>query len=290
MRIDPGVPLVWRTPTTVQFGVDRPLVRLDDVDAVDEHLLHALSVGAPRAALDAVASFCGGDARRVDALLQVIAPVLDQHRPLRPRPTLAVTGVGEAAEHVTAVLAASGFDVLPDGTPELVVLVADHTVAPAQFLPWLADDIPHLPIVFGDAGATVGPLVQPGSTPCLHCGHAHRADDDPAWAAIAAQLTDRDAGERAHRLAARAAVAAVELVDEDWSVAGRIALRIDFDGARTEEPRQFHPACACRSLRSVPQPLSGDVAARSHRGSGTAPGSGRPNQPTSAGAADAALG
>lgn len=290
LKLDPGVPLVWRTPTTVQFGVDRPLVRLDDVDAIDEHLLHALSLGTPRAALDAIASFSGGDARRVDALLQLVAPALEHRRPLPRRPTLAVTGTGEVAGHVTAVLGASGFDMLADGTPELAVLVADHTVHPAQFLPWLADDIPHLPIVFGDAGATIGPLVQPGTTPCLHCAHAHRADDDPAWAAIAAQLSGRNAGERTHRLAAHAAIAAVELVEGDWSAAGRIAIRIDFDGARTEEPRDFHPDCGCRSLQTIPQPLNGADAARSRRETGTATGPGRPSPPTSADAAGAALG
>jgi hypothetical protein len=35
----------------------------------------------------------------------------------------------------------------------------------------------------------VGPLVLPGLTSCLRCADLHRRDRDPAWTALAVQLT-----------------------------------------------------------------------------------------------------
>src|SRR5690606_13892242 len=80
----------------------------------------------------------------------------------------------------------------PDaGAPTVVVLVGHYVLEPADHGEWLSRDVPHLPIVIGDTGAVVGPFVEPGVGPCLHCLQLHRTDTDAAWPAIAAQLWGR---------------------------------------------------------------------------------------------------
>ncbi len=48
--------------------------------------------------------------------------------------------------------------------------------------------VAHLVAGVRETTAVVGPLVLPGRTGCLHCGDLHRADRDPAWPVVAAQL------------------------------------------------------------------------------------------------------
>lgn len=50
--------------------------------------------------------------------------------------------------------------------------------------------VPHLPVRVRDGAGLVGPLVIPGVSSCLCCADLHRADRDPAWPALAAQLRD----------------------------------------------------------------------------------------------------
>lgn len=50
--------------------------------------------------------------------------------------------------------------------------------------PLMRTGTPHLPIRFVDGTAVLGPLVVPGSTACLRCLDAHRAEEDPAHYAV----------------------------------------------------------------------------------------------------------
>jgi hypothetical protein len=49
--------------------------------------------------------------------------------------------------------------------------------------------LPHLVVGVRETTAVIGPLVLPGQTTCLRCADLHRADRDPAWPLLAAQLT-----------------------------------------------------------------------------------------------------
>ena len=102
-----------------------------------------------------------------------------------------VTGAGALALRLAAMIGESGRLADSVDAPGLVLLVADWIVSPADHARWLNRDIPHLPIVLGDRGVTVGPFVEPGSGPCLHCVHLSRTDDDPAWPVLATQLWGR---------------------------------------------------------------------------------------------------
>jgi hypothetical protein len=77
----------------------------------------------------------------------------------------------------------------PSSTVDLQIVTTGTPVSQpvARFL--AADNRPHLICgVWGDS-AVIGPLVLPGRSSCLRCADLHRRDRDPAWPALAAQLS-----------------------------------------------------------------------------------------------------
>ena len=193
LKVGAGVPLVWRSPSSLQFGVDRPLVVLDDVDAGTERMVAALVPGISRTGFDMMARTAGLTAESADELLRRLEPVLETES-AAPEFRVAVEGDGPLADELRRVLGADGVLAAPDGrAPNLAVIVAGWVIAPEDHGSWLRRDIPHLPVVIGDGGVTVGPLVEPGNGPCLYCVQLTRTDDDPSWPAIATQLWNRPA-------------------------------------------------------------------------------------------------
>jgi ThiF family len=73
--------------------------------------------------------------------------------------------------------------------PDLAVLTGRHGPELAAGL--LADEVPHLTATAGEAIGIVGPLVIPGRSACLHCLDLARADRDPAWPQVLAQIIGR---------------------------------------------------------------------------------------------------
>ena len=73
--------------------------------------------------------------------------------------------------------------------PDLVILTGSQGPELAAGL--LADGVPHLAVAAGEAIGTVGPLVLPGRSACLHCLDLARSERDPAWPMVLAQLIGR---------------------------------------------------------------------------------------------------
>lgn len=73
--------------------------------------------------------------------------------------------------------------------PDLVVLAMDEPIEPDCRAALHARDCAHLPVSLRVDHGVVGPLVLPGLTSCLRCADLHRLDRDPAWNALAAQLS-----------------------------------------------------------------------------------------------------
>jgi bacteriocin biosynthesis cyclodehydratase domain-containing protein len=69
----------------------------------------------------------------------------------------------------------------------LVVLSPAGPVVPPEWLMRVRAR-PHLPVAVRETSAVIGPLVLPGVSPCLRCLELARADRDPAWPVLAAQL------------------------------------------------------------------------------------------------------
>ena len=197
LKLADDVATVWRTPTSLQLGIDAPRVVIDEVGAGEERLITALRRGISPSGWSMLARDSGVTEQRAGDLLAALEPVL-AHAAAPASGHALVLGDGPISTSLAALLHDAGRLARPDDTksrrrPALVVLVAPWVVGPEDAQHWLRRDVPHLPVVASDRSVTVGPFVEPGSGPCLYCGYLTRSDADPAWPAIAAQLWGRPA-------------------------------------------------------------------------------------------------
>lgn len=107
---------------------------------------------------------------------------------------VAVCGSGPVAAPLTDLLTRTGLAVrrgqpAAHGPADLTVLVG--RLQPGEAAALARARQPHLAVTAAEAIGIVGPLVQPGSTACLRCLDMHRAEQDPAWPRVAAQLDRR---------------------------------------------------------------------------------------------------
>lgn len=258
LQLDPRHPLVWRTPTTVQLGVDDVRV-VAELTPAHEHLLYAVRRGVPRHALDVLAEHQGLTAADVDDFLGLIAPAL-RTPPSAPQPLrVLIEGCGETAEAI-----ARAVEPAPDGEiPDVTVIVSHFVIDPAQSVRWLSRDIPHLPVVISDAEARVGPFVLGGEGPCLHCLDRERADRDPAWTAIETQLFGvrslLDRGDFAQDLASVATRMLHEFEREGRRSSRAVSITVSPTAPQRVDVHRPHPECGCRSLEESATAPSSDA-------------------------------
>lgn len=274
IRLDPAHPPLWRDAETLQFGLD-DVARLEEPEPWELRLLDDLTTGLTDLAWAAVLSERRIPRARAEALLAELQPVLVSERPT-PHLVLEVgRGVPAAtAEHVAAAMERAGAVVRvarwpqehgPDHAADLVVLLGGHVLEPGRAAALLAADVPHLPLLFDDVGASVGPVVRPGETACTACTTAHARDADAAWPIVASQLVGRPVTVDPD-LAVEAARIAVQLVSGPNGSAGRsVRLRAD-DPHRQWRTHRPHEDCGCRSL-------AGSATASDRSGHALAPSS-----------------
>jgi hypothetical protein len=138
--------------------------------------------------------------------------------------------------------------------PSLVILADTHRrELPAALC---RDRIPHLAVSASEAIGVVGPLVLPGRSACLRCLDLTRAERDPAWPLILAQLTGRAATDPAGcdavlaaMVAAQATAQALAFIDRGPAsvavISGTLELVLpDWRWRRRTWPR--HDRCGCR--------------------------------------------
>ena len=119
--------------------------------------------------------------------------------------------------------------------------------------------VPYLAVGLRDGTATVGPLVPPAGTPCLNCVDLHRADRDPDWPALAAQLAGPPVDEPYAITTAiiAAGVAAAEVLQYlDGGAPETLGATLEVTGSAPPRRRSWppHPRCHCarRRLRHRP--------------------------------------
>jgi bacteriocin biosynthesis cyclodehydratase domain-containing protein len=142
----------------------------------------------------------------------------------------------------------------PGPRPDLAILVGRHPLDLRAAL--MRAQVPHLSASADEAIGVVGPLVVPGRTACLTCLDLTRADLDPAWPLILAQLDSRQPdppacdAPLAAAVAAQAAAQALAFIDRD-APAGPVTdgtLELVLPGwqwRRRTWPR--HNGCSCGS-------------------------------------------
>ncbi|WP_212833667.1 hypothetical protein [Catellatospora sp. TT07R-123] len=115
--------------------------------------------------------------------------------------------------------------------------------------------VPHLALGVRDGTAVVGPLVPATGGPCLHCLELHRADRDPCWPDLAAQLVqavpERDPCAAATRVTAAGFAAAEVLAYLDGAEPTTIGTTVEINGVAPWRRRSWapHPACDCTRRR-----------------------------------------
>jgi bacteriocin biosynthesis cyclodehydratase domain-containing protein len=194
LKLDERFPIVWRSPDSLQLGADVPLVLFEGVSSAQERMIAALAAGVSRPGLSMIGVSAGASESEVVDLLDAVTPALLPIQPPAISARVALCGSGQTADRLEEILRGSGITVDRSEeatTTQLAIIVASYVIEPSAHRLWLSRDIPHLAIVFGDVSVRIGPIVEPGSGPCLHCLELTRTDADPAWPAIASQLWGR---------------------------------------------------------------------------------------------------
>lgn len=276
LRLPPGVPIVWRSPTELQLGgtTVRAVIKSPSVSA--ERFIESLRSPGTLEQFHERGARLGLSSAEVRALLDSVSTLLDappsQQRKRSARtarsgsgrpPVVLVRGTvagDDIAEHIAALGCAvrrAGEDYQPPLPAEigLVVDCADYVLPPRRYTPLMAADVPHLAVIAEDDGATVGPFVLPGRTPCVRCDDLNRLDADRSWAAIATQLavTSRAPLSRLTKELVRSLVsnsvsswltdgtASAYCASDTWTID---ALTCEIRRTR----RSFHDECGCRAL------------------------------------------
>lgn len=261
LRLAPSHPPLWRTESSLQLGSDGG-VRIDDVTGWQEQLLEALRDGVPDAMLLPLARSLGASPDAAEAFIARIGGALVPG----PADTLAVqaelpSDIGYAeSEAFTHGWSAAGLRprsitrwVREDHDPSMpVIVVADGIVDPRRAAALMASDITHLPVALAGDRIVVGPLVIPGVSACLACLHAHRADADPGWPLVAAQLVGRSRTPTDPGLAIEAAVLSARLLRaaSTLGTSGAASLSVTLSSAhvrRVWHAHHPHARCLCRS-------------------------------------------
>lgn len=277
LRIDPRFPLVWRSPSSLQLGVDDPPVVLATVSEAEERIIAALVVGVGRSGLDMIARDAGMADGGLSALLSALRPALVAPMAVAPSSPVTITGVGPTARLIASTLRLSGVPMVADSEETgIAIIIAHYVIAPELHGHWLRRDLPHLPVVFGDTVVRIGPIVEPGTGPCLYCLELYRIDADPARPAIASQLWGRASPAESALVSSEVAAIVARMMitrlargigADAESVAESIELEAA-TGTRTVRQWLPHPNCGCISVggagaSAVPQGIA--TAAEPHR-------------------------
>ena len=302
IRLNPQFPVVWRTPDSIQIGIDRPITVVDHVSIALERVVNLLRVGLPRTSIVMKGREVGATDDELAALLQALRPALiatgedrvddadagspaPDARAVSARTFVCVDGAGPTARGIARSVAGLGipvrtipFDSMSSEnhddhsnahhhrvSPQLgtlgssmavAVVIGHYALDPRRPGRWLRRDVPHLPVLFGDSAVHIGPFVEPGIGPCLYCVELHRVDLDPAWPAIAYQLSERLAPTETARISMEvtALVAGIvaDRVETGRSELAAVSLTLDAaTGRLTRRAHLPHAHCGCRALSEI---------------------------------------
>ena len=232
-----GRPPEPQTPAGHRFLAD---LAAQDLVVGAADLGDALATAQDRSAVAAAFAQFGTDAPRRLAARSAARIDVDASEELRRSVArlLRASGTGHArgAADATALLVVRGGE-LRRGTLDPVVRAG----------------LPHLVVIGGPAGVTLGPFVVPGLTACLRCVDAHRGETDPRRATVVeqcAQAAPRSGAEPRDPALLEMALAwavrdLVSFVDGDqpatWSTSVELGPGLEV------VPRQWprHPHCGC---------------------------------------------
>jgi len=280
-----SVPLVRRTSSSVQFGVDDPVL-IDGLTDDDLGLIDRLCRGCESADYLEAADRAGLSRTRALSLLDLlteagvltppeaasggsvvrdfaesyaalhgVGPVATANA-IRSRPVIVL---GHDPQIVSEALGEAGFDatvvesadqaIAAGAEHGMTVLVSRLTANIGDASRLFADDADHLVVRIGDERCDIVP-VRPGVTPCATCAVLHTRDEDEGWFDGWRQLAVRSRHALVDPLLVRAAATETARMLRATTVGlaefGPV-VRIDArTGRRSQEAAAFHPDCDCR--------------------------------------------
>lgn len=140
--------------------------------------------------------------------------------------------------------------------PDLVVLADALVPDPAVVDRLRSRGLAHLVVRLRDGAGIIGPAVLPGRTPCLTCLDLTRAERDPRWPEVSAQLVGVPGGGDPATAAATAALAVVQclaLLDGTGPAPPVLGATLEVDLRAGTVTRRSWPAragCRCGAHRS----------------------------------------
>ncbi len=251
-------PVLWRTPNSLQVGVDDPVLTLDDIPDQAAPLIHALQSGVSRQGYNLLAKQLKVSPTAATALVSGLSSAFEEEAPPKRR-RLVVTGHSVARVIVAETLNQWGYNVSLATSPPVTrsdvvhVLVTDYVTDPQWLSRYGAGRSPHLPLVFSDQNVSAGPLTIPGKTPCLSCRELFLRETQPHWLPLGTQLWGQVAP-TACEAGARLAGVLVSLGLGHLRIAGTSEVKnpiVRFgvtDQVISLAEAGFHPACHCQGL------------------------------------------
>ena len=104
-----------------------------------------------------------------------------------------------------------------------MVTVDAHVVEPLLARRLAQEDVVHLPVVVGEAGVRIGPVLN-GQGPCSTCLDLWERDADPCWPALATQMRTLPMPEVEHLVLHEAAASTARAVID--TLVGRASSRV----------------------------------------------------------------
>lgn len=180
--LPPGATVVRCGPGHLQVGTTPPL-RVPDLPGTAQVLRHADGATSVRS-LAEIAERDGARSGR-----QLISTLLSRGALVLAAPAeSSLPGITVIHEPLTARFAAT-LETAAASPGDDVTIVASLG---EPYRPAIRDlgerGLSHLPVIFIQGCARIGPLTHPGSSPCLDCYDAGRSRTDPAWRAVAVHL------------------------------------------------------------------------------------------------------
>ncbi|MBB2913565.1 hypothetical protein FHS43_004869 [Streptosporangium becharense] len=135
--------------------------------------------------------------------------------------------------------------------PDLVVLAPVGPLDGLLVRELVEWEVPHLLVTAFEGSGSVGPLVLPGQSACLHCLELARRDRDPGWPVVSARLGGFPAGEVACGTTLSALVAALAAghvlawIDDRNSHVTNGTVDVLPDWRWRRRSWSVHPQCRC---------------------------------------------
>lgn len=203
----------------------------DDLPEVARTLVHLAELGhvlLPRPGADDGDDRAGTDATDRRAAAHDLLRAAPGPRPAPVR-RVHVVGSGQVSRVLRGPLSVNGCRVSVSPTPglaldperppwhrrgtppDLVILADSVSVDPIISKALDRAGQSHMHVHSRDGRVVVGPTVVPGLSPCLRCADLYRADRDPRWPFVAAQLIDRSPPVETPALTAATALVLAEI-------------------------------------------------------------------------------